>query len=1234
MQYTPLYTHSQYSILDSTLSLKQLVAKAKSLELEFLALTDFCNLFGCIEFYTECLSAGIKPIIGMEIMIAPQSRLDKKRLSGKAAGRPIVLLAKNQVGYHNLCKLSSIAHLEGFYYTPRIDKALLAEHKEGLICLSGPFYGPLGTLIQTGDQKEIDEELSFYKTVFGSDFYLQVSLNRMSSKELEKCGVLDEAWVMQKMESGYKAQEDLLEAYKLIGEKEGIELVIATDIRYGEKDDYLAHEVMLNIASGESVQIVDSSTFGKEAHVYKNPKRKIASSYNLQFPSKEEIKTRYDGLERAIENTNIIARQCCVEFDFNKKHYPVYTPPHLQGKKIPPQQRLEEANLFLKELCEAGIAKRYGKEEIARVNNQYPNKDYLQVIKDRLYYELDIITSKGMGDYLLIVYDFINWAKQNKIPVGPGRGSGAGSIILYLIGITDIEPLGFNLFFERFINPERISYPDIDVDICMERRSEVIHYTIEKYGSDKVAQIITFGTMKAKMAIKDVGRVLNMPLSKVNALAKLIPEEIGSTIDGSLLIDPELKRLYEEESDIRILIDLARKLEGSVRNTGVHAAGVIISEEPLVDLIPVCNAKDTDLLVTQFSMKPVEKCGMLKIDFLGLKTLTSIQKTVDAISVHKGIDLDWVNLSLNDHKTFEILNQGKTAGIFQLESAGMQDLLRQLHVDNFEEIIAVNALYRPGPMDMIPSFINRKHGKEKIVYDHQWLEGILKETYGIMVYQEQVMQIASLLAGYTLAEGDVLRRAMGKKDHEEMSRQKEKFKQGAKAKGVDEEQAVAIFDKVEKFASYGFNKSHATAYGYISYVTAYLKANYPYEWMAGLMTCDMQDISKVSKNIAEATNMGIKIYPPDINESYPYFVATDEGVRFALSAIKGVGEGVVLEISEERRKNKHFTSLEDFLTRVDFSSVGKKMVENLILSGCFDFCKWSRKALFVYLQENFDRIAKVKKEQKKGIMDLFADSKGEKGVCIEKPDVDEFDPLEKLRYEKEFLGFYVTGHPLGSYKELVDKLGCKNFSEVSLGEQGEVFKVPFVMDSVNIRMSQRTKKKFAICIGSDDDLRFDLPIWPDLYEKVALDLEENTLYIGIVAIDKKDDVVKLSCKDLFKLEDIEAKAEEIESSYKKALSMSKKRTTSAQKEKQQMIPVKINIDVDKLSMKGVIILRDMLKEFPGARPLELIFHSKEDVKAKLYIEETRGINPSEEMKVKLKSLTSVLDIIEEEEVSS
>jgi DNA polymerase-3 subunit alpha len=578
-------------------------------------------------------------------------------------------------------------------------------------------------------------------------------------------------------------------------------------------------------------------------------------------------------------------------------------PPHLEGKSFTKEERLIEAEQFLRQLCEEGIPVRYTPERLAKVKEIYPNRDPMEVIKERLAYELNVILPKGMGDYLLIVWDFINWAKKSGIPMGPGRGSGAGSIVLYLIGITDIEPLRFSLFFERFINPERISYPDIDVDICMDRRAEVIEYTVRKYGKDKVAQIITFGTMKAKMAIKDVGRVLSIPLARVNEIAKLVPEDPNMTLDKALEIDPDLKQLYSQDLEVKRLIDIAKKLEGSVRNTGIHAAGMIISGDPIIERCPVCTAKDSEMAVTQYSMKPVESVGMLKIDFLGLKTLTSIQHAIDAIQKRNGKNIDWINLPLEDKPTFDLLNQGKTMGIFQLESGGMQDLAKQLHIDKFEEIIAVGALYRPGPMEMIPSFINRKHKREMIEIDHPLMTDILSETYGIMVYQEQVMAIASKLAGYTLGEGDVLRRAMGKKDKEEMARQREKFRTGALKNGIDETTSMLIFDKVEKFASYGFNKSHAAAYGYLSYVTAYLKANYPSEWMAALMTSDRDDLSKVTKHIREAQTFGIAILPPDVNESGKEFVATLRGIRFAMGGIKGVGEGVVEAILEEREKD-------------------------------------------------------------------------------------------------------------------------------------------------------------------------------------------------------------------------------------------------------------------------------------------------------------------------------------------
>ena len=1215
MKFVPLHVHSQYSILDSTLSIESIAARAKELELSHVALTDFCNMYGAVDFYKGVKSKGIKPILGIEIMVAPTSRLEKKKLPGQPAGYPIILLAKNKKGYQNLCKLSSAAFTEGFYYYPRIDMKLLKEFSEGLICLSGPFYGKIGTLAAAGDEATLLETVEEFLLIFGDDFCFEVSRHPMPEENLQ------ESWLYQKFQDVSEKQERIISRLKDLGKEKGILSVATNDIRYLEKGDWRAHEILMNISSGEPCEIWERDSFGNPKNLVLNPKRQTAYSYELYFKSQDEMTNLFHDFPEAISNTVEVAKLCQFEFDFSQKFYPVFVPP--EGT----------AEQFLRELCEKGIPNRYTPSVLAKVAEKYPGEDPLKVVRDRLNYELEIITSKGMGDYLLIVYDFIAWAKRNKIPMGPGRGSGVGSIILYLIEVTDIEPLRFNLFFERFINPERLSYPDIDVDICMERRGEVIDYTIARYGKDKVAQIITFGTMKAKMAIRDVGRVLSIPLAKVNAIAKLVPEDLGITISKALEIDPDLKRMYTEDPETKRLLDLAQKVEGSIRNTGIHAAGMIICEDSLTDHIPICVAKDNDILVTQYSMKPVEQVGMLKIDFLGLKTLTCIQKAVAAIREHKGELIDWINLSLEDKKTFALLSQGKTEGIFQLESSGMQDLARQLQIDKFEEIIAVGALYRPGPMEMIPSFIQRKHGKEEILYDHEGLKEVLQETYGIMVYQEQVMQIASIPAGYSLGEGDVLRRAMGKKDHEEMKRQGDKFQAGALVKGLDGSLAMAIFDKIEKFASYGFNKSHAAAYAYLSYVTAYLKANYPGEWMAALMTCDMRDLSKVTKHIQESQAMGISILPPDINESEMTFVATDAGIRFALVAIKGIGDGVIEIIVRERKQKGKYTSLIDFLRRVDISQVGKKTIENLIEAGAFNFTGWKRKELLVCLEGQFNAIVKEKQEKVKGIMDLF--SSDEKEGVVERPIIQEEELLiDILKKEKELLGFYVTGHPLDEYREKALALGCVRIGELVKLPDREVVKIACILEDIQVRISAKTQKKFAIVKIGDGGEAFEMPIWAELFEAKGGVLDDNALLIGVIQIDKKEDPFKLHCKWIDDLKTFVPK--DLDDAFKAATKGFEKREGPASQKivgegkKMEMDPkkgVKLFVDIDKITMKGVLDLKRLLGASPGGQSVDIDFQSNQKNIATLAIDAGRGINLSSELEAKLKNLQYITEIL-------
>jgi DNA polymerase-3 subunit alpha len=814
--------------------------------------------------------------------------------------------------------------------------------------------------------------------------------------------------------------------------------------------------------------------------------------------------------------------------------------------------------------------------------------------------------------------------------MGPGRGSGVGSIILYLIGITDIEPLRFNLFFERFINPERLSYPDIDVDICMDRRQEVIDYTVRKYGQDRVAQIITFGTMKAKMAIKDVGRVLSVPLPKVNEIAKLIPEELNITLDKALEIDADLRRQYETDAEVKEIIDLARKLEGSVRNTGIHAAGIIISGDPLTERIPVCASKESTMLVTQYSMKPVEAVGMLKIDFLGLKTLTSIQKAVEAIKEAKGIALDWIDLPFDDKKAFALLNEGKVLGIFQVESGGMQDLARQMHIDRFEDIIAVVALYRPGPMEMIPAFLSRKHGKEPIEIDHPWMKDVLDETYGIMVYQEQVMQIASLLAGYSLGEGDVLRRAMGKKDHEEMSKQREKFKEGALAKGIDPDTAMRIFDKVEKFASYGFNKSHAAAYGYIAYATAYLKANYPGEWMASLMTCDRDDTTKVAKIIAECRSMGIPILPPDVNESGIEFVATSKGIRFAMGAIKGVGEGVVSAIIDERKNKGPFRSLYDFFTRIPAQKVGKKVVETLIEAGCFDFTTWPRASLQISAAPMYETALKKQKENAKGIVDFFSVIEETNGNHFTEPPpvIETVSKQQLLKREKELLGFYLVGHPLDEFQPTLKKLSCVPLADVENFGDGAVFRSAFIVDEIQVKISSKSQKKFAILKISDGHIRFELPIWPEMFEEKNSLLAEGQLLYGVLVLDKKGGEVKLQCKwvdDLSQANDEMIK--KCDTAFEQAKIPAKTYPSkNSSKPKEKLRRVHLKLKADQLKMSEIVQIKKMFRESSGPNPVHIEFWSGEKKVGGLAIESNWGIALKPELELSLKTLSSLQSI--------
>jgi DNA polymerase-3 subunit alpha len=1245
-QFIHLRAHSQYSILDATPAISALAEKAAALQMHGMALTDHGNLFGVVDFYKACKEAKIKAVIGCEFYVAPQSRLEKTKVPGMRAAYNLTLLAKNQKGYQNLCKLSSIGYLEGFYYYPRIDFELLQKYAEGLICIEGSLGTRLAHEILQGTPESVLQHIQAYKSLFSTDYYLDLQRHHMQDEEMRSDGLSQESWLIQQYQDYIDRQSKVNAALLHLSPTHDIALVATNDVHYIEREDWRAHEILMNVQSGEPCEIWEKDSQGNPKFRVPNPKRQTYASHEYYFKSAEQMTALFQDVPAAIENTYHIFEQCQVEIDFKSKHYPVYIPPKLENSQnYSKKDQAKAVEEFLWQLCEEGIVKRYTPERLAKIQEIYPDRDPMEVVKERLAYEMNIIVPKGMSDYLLIVWDFINWAKRNGIPMGPGRGSGAGSIVLYLIGITDIEPLRFYLFFERFINPERISYPDIDVDICMDRRGEVIAYTLQKYGKDNVAQIITFGTMKAKMAIKDVGRVLSVPLSKVNEIAKLVPEDLNITLEKALEKDADLRQLYESDEEVTRVIDLAKKLEGSIRNTGIHAAGIIISGLPLTDLIPVCNAKDSDMPVTQFSMKPVEAVGMLKVDFLGLTTLTAIKICIDAIKAKTGECIDWINLPLDNKPTFDLLNQGKTLGIFQLESGGMQDLARQLHLDRFEEIIAVGALYRPGPMDMIPSFINRKHGREAIENDHPWMKDILAETYGIMVYQEQVMQIASKLANFTLGEGDVLRRAMGKKDMQQMATQREKFRLGALQNGIDEQTSMHIFDKMEKFAAYGFNKSHAAAYGYVSYVTAYLKANYPKEWMAALLTCVRDDITKVAKFIRECQSMNICMLPPDVNEAGTTFQATQQGIRFAMTGIKGVGSGVVDAIVYERNKEGPFTSLYQFFKRIDTKKVGKKAVESLVEAGCFDFTGWSRDALIQSINPIYDSVSKEQKENSLGIMSLFSrmgDSNESKFSTP--PEIKHGTSRQEiLRKEKALLGFFLTGHPMDEYRDILQRLSCVPLRRLDTLEHDAVFRSAFIVESVQVRIAAKSQRKFAILVISDGMERQELPIWSELYEEKSHLLQENQLLYAVLQIERKEEEVRLSCKWLDNLTQAnEAMIEACDKAYDKAKHQVAKfnqhktaKAANASKnmkenekpvEKVQAKNLLIKLNADQTRLSHIMKLKHLFTEHRGSIPVRIQFQVNDSQLAHLHIDSKWGINSCEIIKTKLSDMESVVAI--------
>ncbi|MEO5658164.1 MAG: DNA polymerase III subunit alpha [Nitrospiria bacterium] len=1070
-----LHVHTQYSLLDGANQIDRLVRQAVSFKMPAIAMTDHGNLFGAIEFYLKAKKAGIKPIIGCEMYLAPQSRLTKDSGGGEqddsfdAASKGqhtpyyhLIVLAQDEVGYKNLMKLVSLAHLEGFYYKPRVDKELLAQYSKGLLVTSGCLRGEIPFLLNQGLRDEAIRAAGTYQDIFGKEnFFLEIQENGIEQQT--------------------RVNRDLVDLSRRLD----IPLVATNDCHYLERRDARAHDVLLCLQTGKTLN---------------DPKRMRFSTEELYVKSSEDMARLFGELPDALLQTVKIAERCNLTLDFDTFHLPHYD--------VPEGTTRED---HMQRLAAAGLMERLRAMEIAPAAPA--------VYEERLRSELSMINAMGYAGYFLIVWDIIDYARTHGIPVGPGRGSAAGSLVAYALKITDIDPIRYGLIFERFLNPERVSLPDIDMDFCMDRRGEVIQYVTRKYGADHVAQIITFGTMAAKAAIRDVGRVLDIPYAEVDKVAKLVPTTLNITLEDALAQEPRLKELTQTDPRIGELVALAQSLEGLARHASTHAAGVVISKEPLTEHVPLYRGVNGET-VTQFAMSEIEKIGLVKFDFLGLRTLTVIDRAVTMLNARReGAPLTAAALPLDDPETFALLSTGRTTAIFQLESGGMRDLLVKMRPERFEDLIAILALYRPGPIGsgMLDDFIKRKRGQTKIQYEVPELEELLKETYGVIVYQEQVMKIANRLAGFSLGDADLLRRAMGKKLPEEMDKQKALFISGSTSNGIDPKKAEKIFDLMAYFAGYGFNKSHSAAYALITYQTAYLKAHYPLEFMAALLTSEMGNEDKIVQYIGECRAMGISILPPDVNESNEGFTIVDQAIRFGLVAIKNVGAGAIESVLEARRAHGRFRSLGQFCREVDLRKVNRRVIDGLIKCGAFASTGARRAQLMEVLDRTMEAGGSTQEERRRGQATLFAGPTGDAPEEDALPEVPEWDGPSLARAEKESLGFYITSHPLAPYAPDQERLGVTATDRLGdLGDGAEV-RIWGVIASKKITT---TKKGDRMAYVRVEDLSgsVDAIVFPDLYASAGVQLASDQPLLIEGTVDQGDKGTKLKATRITSLD--------------------------------------------------------------------------------------------------------------------
>ncbi len=1036
-QFVHLHLHTQYSLLDGANKLPDIIEEAKKLGQPAIAMTDHGNMHGAIEFYESAKEVGIKPIIGCELYMTSGSRFEKK--SKEKGGEDInhlTVLAQNMTGYRNLCRLVSAAYQEGFYYKPRVDHELLSRWNEGLIVLSGCLAGELNKHIEIDDIKRAKELIQFYAKTFPDRFYLEVQPHAI------------------------KEQTKLNQACFELAQDLSLPVVATNDCHYPGEDDHYAQEVLMCVSTGKNIT---------------DPNRLKHEGVHLHLKSGDEVLKELNGwsrAEEAIRNTVAIAESCNLDFNFNTYYMPKYDD---SGHSSLGELLAKNARIGLEARFEEMSASRKDWKDSEKTN-----------YKARLEEELKIIDSMGFPGYFLVVSDFIVWAKENGIPVGPGRGSAAGSLVAYAVKITDIDPIYNKLLFERFLNPERISMPDIDVDFCINGRDRVIKYVVEKYGKDRVAQIVTFGTLKAKAAIKDVGRALGLSYAETDRIAQLVPaprQGFDYPLSEALKMEKQLADYAKAEG--KELITLAMKLEGLVRHTSTHAAGVVIGDRPLVDLLPMMVDKDGND-VTQFSMSYVEKIGLVKFDFLGLKTLTVIHTAIKLIEGSQGKKIELSLLPLDDEKTYQILCHGDTTGVFQLESGGITEVTKRLRPNCFDDLVAILALYRPGPLDagMVDKYIQRKHGREPVEYLHPSMKDILADTYGIIVYQEQIMQLARTLAGYTLGDADLLRRAMGKKKPEEMAKQEKLFVDGAVKKGINEKLAKEIFSQMETFARYGFNRSHSAAYAMISFQTAYLKAHYPVEFMAALMSHEMADSDKTLKNLNDCREQGVEVLPPHVNLSTAGFSVDKDKIRFGLEAVKGIGEKAVSHMIEVRNASGPFADLEDFLSRVDPQMVNRRVLESLITCGAFDHSGVTRREMYERLEELMKAAQQLHRDKSTNQIGLFGGAGAKQEVPRRRLNLPEWPINKRLSYEKEALGFYISGHPLEKYRREIKKLGLANTDDLRAQTKPGKVKTGGVVTSLKLK---NTKKgdRYATFVLEDWLGTMETIVWPDTYSKIS-----------------------------------------------------------------------------------------------------------------------------------------------------